>query len=63
MYSFSLGHTQNKNIIEHSKNGFIFSSASELAKYLTEEDVSIAKKISDAAQKNACNNLDIKKFV
>lgn len=54
---------QNKNIIEHSKNGFIFSSASELAKYLTEiEDVSIAKKISDAAQKNACNNFDIKKI-
>jgi glycosyltransferase involved in cell wall biosynthesis len=54
---------QNKNIVEQAKNGFIFSSAQELAKYLIRiADSSFAEKISDAAHQNACSNYDIKKI-
>lgn len=54
---------QNKNIIDHTKNGFIFSSASELANYLTKiADFNTADKISDAAHNNTYINFDIKKI-
>tara|TARA_B100001059_G_C17823897_1_gene580098 strand:- start:1503 stop:2585 length:1083 start_codon:yes stop_codon:yes gene_type:complete len=54
---------QNINIVEHTKNGFIFSSPSELAKYLTKiADSSIADKISNAAHQNVRINFNIEKI-
>lgn len=54
---------QNLNIVEHAKNGFIFSSAQELAKYLTQiADFEIAEKISESAFQNVSSNYDIRKI-